>query len=410
MFYTLGYNSDPITSPSDRGIHKYLYGSSRIDGIAGDGTRENPFNISDRNKFENLLTSLETGQTLYLMPGTYYTQGNKMANVTLVNSGVNIIGAGKGLTNIIVTGCEDGEHTVALQFRGGNVLVSDLSIDCNWRNQPGVSGSGSMKVQAARADGNNLTFKNLSVKDPCSRSIECFVLTFSNYTENNTARNWIMDNCEVTWLSNSVSATTIGFLAGPLSPVIDSRIQNCFVRGEPQHMSVPAFGIMGSVAGCHICNNTVENVSIGIHQDTHNSQNVMIHDNHFYKVQSAMRLSIGGGVHKDILFYNNIVDLNNDTNYGGEYAALMFSYPGSYPTNKLTNLILRNNIIKTAGVGMNTGRNAFVLSGCHNIFIDNNIVDTSGVKMGYYSSGYCNISSFSNNLNLTGGLLVLPAV
>src|SRR2546423_2684242 len=125
----------------------------RTDGVAGTGTESDPYDGSTQVKFDALMNSFASYTTILLGPGTVETRG--YSDVALngghptwqPKAGMKILGSGIDVTflKIVNAGFYNNSYLqrglyFAIGATFGNVVhyveVSDLTIDCNLRNQP----------------------------------------------------------------------------------------------------------------------------------------------------------------------------------------------------------------------------------------------------------------------------------
>jgi len=129
------------------------YLAPRTDGIAGDGTITNPFDVSTPAKWKSVFLAIPSYSTVRLLSGQYNIQHSTYLDAPYYPSGISIIGDGIGKT--IITGTlapstninadwylisidgrrdgNDGDPYITMP-RQKSCVVSDLTVDCNWQN------------------------------------------------------------------------------------------------------------------------------------------------------------------------------------------------------------------------------------------------------------------------------------
>jgi hypothetical protein len=132
---------------------KTIYLAPRTDGIAGDGTIINPFDVSTPAKWKSVFLAIPSYSTVRLLSGQYNIQHSTYVDAPYYPSGISIIGDGIGKT--IITGTlapstninsdwylisidgrrdgNDGDPYITMP-RQKSCVVSDLTVDCNWQN------------------------------------------------------------------------------------------------------------------------------------------------------------------------------------------------------------------------------------------------------------------------------------
>ena len=133
---------------------KTFYLAPRTDGIAGDGTITNPYDVSTPAKWKSVFLAIPSYSTVRLLSGQYNIQHSNYQEAPYYPAGISIIGDGIGKT--IITGtlapatnpsgsqwyliAIDGErdgnggNPYATMPRQKSCVVSDMTIDCNWQN------------------------------------------------------------------------------------------------------------------------------------------------------------------------------------------------------------------------------------------------------------------------------------
>jgi hypothetical protein len=120
------------------GQGKSVYIAIRTDGVAGSGTKSDPFDGSSASKVFGILKALPSNTHLNFGRGTYQIDVTD-ASKGFIKSGWKVRGAGEYLTTIQLSGsvAQIAFLTVLSSQPDvftSNVRITDLTVDCNWAN------------------------------------------------------------------------------------------------------------------------------------------------------------------------------------------------------------------------------------------------------------------------------------
>ncbi len=114
---------------------------------AGHGTIDDPYDGSTALKFDALMLAFQTtntsGATIHLLPGTFSTGGS--AAWTIVNNNYRFIGSGMDVTTLKVTNNATRGWVLSCSpttILRTNVVVQDITLDCNGVNNSATNMSG----------------------------------------------------------------------------------------------------------------------------------------------------------------------------------------------------------------------------------------------------------------------------
>ncbi|MEK9136133.1 MAG: hypothetical protein AAB393_03335, partial [Bacteroidota bacterium] len=132
----------------------------RSDGQQGRGTRNDPYNGSNRNQFDQFMNGVAVNTTIHLGPGVFQTRGGRGVNQALYGwlpkSGQRVVGSGMFATTLkLVLDAADtnvpppdsSRHLFAIgaDYAASDLTsyeVSGLTVDCNMGGQPATPGLG----------------------------------------------------------------------------------------------------------------------------------------------------------------------------------------------------------------------------------------------------------------------------
>lgn len=184
-------------------LKKEVWLALRTDGQPGNGDKNNPFNVSTVDTFDqkmrDFLADVDVPYYIHLYPNTYYgpnvgpylTKGGYVNSTTgwKMGDGWTIAGAGIGATTIKLTVWNNsggGKHYVVGVLDGNvrNLTVRDLTIDANWPNLTGKPPLGDTSVSsvAIYSQGDALIENVLSLHTYGDRlsEQECFSIFLSH--------------------------------------------------------------------------------------------------------------------------------------------------------------------------------------------------------------------------------------
>jgi hypothetical protein len=113
----------PLSSPTQQ-----VWIAMRTDGLPGSGTESDPYDGSTQPKFDALMSQFAPNTAIHLGPGTFQTHGGMSWQV---RDGWQILGAGIDTTTLVQTAIQDAQFQV-IGGLGNNVVVSGLTVDCNY--------------------------------------------------------------------------------------------------------------------------------------------------------------------------------------------------------------------------------------------------------------------------------------
>jgi len=327
-----------------------VYAAIRTDGVAGSGTKQNPYDASTQAKFDAILANLLKGNgamrtTLTLGAGTYTVtpvldsnyRPNIPQNLEIVGAGVDktIIRAG-----IVPTGNSTYWVLAASGTLHGNYYES-LTIDCNIQNQtvPKLTINGIESLHVAGGATQTLV-SNVHVIDGGNRAgdpgdSEWFGITISDYQ---TGSLCVINGCTVDHYQGTSGCTALRATTAITNNSVT--LNNADPYGLLGHGIVggfqDAFSPAATVSGntCHQCdwgvyddensatsenieNNVLDTLYGGVWIYTWSAtttlQKIYVHNNTITKVYDAA-IIIGNAatsaVNSDLYAYNNTIITN----------------------------------------------------------------------------------------------------
>jgi hypothetical protein len=277
-----------------------VYIALRSDGLAGDGTADNPFDGSTQPKLDAIFKSFfdanTTNVTYHLGPGTFQMKGAWDYDWALL-TGWHIQGAGRDLTIVkqvvgnrgVTPGSNGALFSNGTSLNYDNQSVEDLTCDCAWfRSGPGGDNSRPHgNFQGINLYGANPIIRNVKVTGAGWADGECFaILTSGGVNDQHLPDNALYENVEVSNGATGIYSThltgmamiNLAAKADDPTPVYakKGRIINCLFNlpAAGNAGGMPAGYNGGLVAGC-----TFTGYWHGLFHDTFVSKNITIAGN-----------------------------------------------------------------------------------------------------------------------------------
>lgn len=365
-----------------------VYLSTRTDGIAGDGTINNPYDASTEAKFDALIPTLPQNSTIVLLAGTYYTKYTTWPNFcSVIGSGINNT---KIVNSTLPTQAVAGQGYSVISIIGDNVTVSNLTIDCNWQNIRALM----RKNGAVFLQGRNCMIdriRAINFGGDATNGYESFPLFIASGENSPNPipsligdRGCIIQNCIVSDLQPGADsatgyATFIGIGGdGHGSPIVTPKDSSGIIKNNicigpavegSAFTNVGGFGIVLGAIYDHleVSGNTLLNLAQGIYGDTWINKNLYIKNNFFRNCARSIGLTF------------------------------------SAPSNKTSNVIISENTIQVPLLTIGGG-GAARIDGVDNLLIEKNTLycfngDTNTINNGSgIFVGNCNIAQIKDNI------------
>jgi hypothetical protein len=235
----------------------------RTDGVAGSGTQADPYDGSTQAKFDAVMTAIPEYTAIHLGTGTFETHG---ALAWRPKNNWTISGAGMNGTVVMQTAIQTGQFQV---IGGGaiaqNLVVSDLTVDCNYINLSPTIESDNKAIGAIIAVSGHLY--NVRVIH-AGGNRETFTLGFAQFGAGSTPPSSVLiENCRVEQNGPYVTAiTTFNSQTNDNSDTTpgagQSIIRNCYVDGAGIAYQISGYK-SGLVDGC-----LATNCALGFYTDT----------------------------------------------------------------------------------------------------------------------------------------------
>jgi hypothetical protein len=292
-------------------------------GVYGDGTLECPYDGSTEVKFDTVMNSMPPNCTIHLLAGTFQAKGDGGQGYAWVQTGQKILGSGMDNTiiQLIPNAPGGGGAVFVLDGVGSNIVVADLTLDCNF-------GSQTITASGIQLFGTHNTVKNVKVINLGCRAGEEFSIALNPAycpSEGN-----LVENCVIIG-SNPCNPDSgdngIAFNGNSVYSISGS-IRNNHIYGV-------AHGINGSDENnCLFDGNYIDSAGQGIYGDTDGTTNLLIIKNVFnncrrciYFANPFVRQNITVafndfvytpstelGIHLDSFTYTNVVVMGNSFN------------------------------------------------------------------------------------------------
>jgi hypothetical protein len=226
------YDLDPVPT-------REVWIAARTDGVAGSGTEVDPYDGSAQPEFDAVMNGIPENTAIHLGAGTFQTRG---ALAWQPKNNWIISGAGMNATAVMQTAIQEGQFQV-IGHTGGplaqNLIVSDLTVDCNYINLSTTLDSDNKAIGAIAAQ--NGHFSNVRVIH-AGGNRETFTLGFDHVvgsfgTDGPPPSLVEIENCRVEqsgpnvtamWASDSQTAN--GYDSVPQAG--EAIIRNCYVEGS----------------------------------------------------------------------------------------------------------------------------------------------------------------------------------
>ncbi|HXC36254.1 MAG TPA: hypothetical protein VNV43_10290 [Candidatus Acidoferrales bacterium] len=352
------------------------------------GTLENPFDGSDQAKFDTVMSKMPPNCAIHILAGAYETWGQVNWQV---KTGQKIIGSGIDVTvlrfapNVPIK--MNGPAVIANTTPATNVVVSDLTVDCNYTGQ-------AESHHGIILDGTQNAVRRVKVKNlghyPGS-STEAWGISLDNFWLPASYGN-IIEECEVDPLAGGHYVTAIGFGAGSDPTFISGIMRNnrVFLTPDPNGAQI-AFGIGGAwQTDCQFEDNYVDGADSGIAADTGGATNMLFAHNTFKHVYAGF--VFWNYHHRNLTFAFNKISLC-PTN---SYFSTAFGFPDGTTQTNIT--IIGNDV----GWDGTSSKSAYFLyaTNVSGLTVADNNMDSS--LHNYISASGLNMH---NNYDLNGNVL-----
>lgn len=191
------------TAPVARDKNVYL--AIRSDGLAGSGTKRDPYDASTAAKYTTFLTTLQPNYTFHYGPGIYETYGWLFTSRKTAGTGCKHFGAGIDKTIIRLVGASNGPADGVVfgssyDDRSDGFELRDLTIDCNAAAQPKWTSGKARFVAAVNTRGSNIRIGKVKVTGFGTRSVgtECFPIFIASDALAGDFSDNVVENCVVT--------------------------------------------------------------------------------------------------------------------------------------------------------------------------------------------------------------------
>lgn len=307
--------------------------------LSGEGTFWNPYDCSDRDKFDSIMSKMPSGTVINLLPGTYHTRG-RSENPNLAIPGEftpknnwYIKGAGIGKTTLKLEIREednraDGAYSLFMtrwQEIVNDFTIQDLTIDLSvWD----ISQHTQFSPMAVTIIGDRNHVKNIEVVDwgNISAINEAFLISLgaqrdysasigsTKISSYNIIEDVKINKPRISGLSNAYNTCLIvggGNVGGKLSHNDIGIIRNCTIDGTISGSLTGNFS-NSSVIGHTITSsnyaismgNILKNIQIaGPYTDSWQSHRLICMNNKYYNVRGGPRFALGNTANSGLFAY-----------------------------------------------------------------------------------------------------------
>lgn len=296
---------------AQRGLQNQVYIAYRTDGVAGVGTKEDPFDGSTQAKFDALMLGFDPDIQINIGPGTFETRGS---DLWYAQDGWQVLGSGIDITTIKLVGQTDtysyvsflstpiGPSTALKQFQAGN-----FTIDCNAAGAVDPNNINAINVNCIKGLLSNI--RAINSGNSGGTGSEVFTLCLSNYDSDDVDSFLTIKDCIVEQFHTIGNGATIIGLLGTYAR--GSILNNCVKcdPDDPDSYKASAFSAAGSQI---LVQGNISYNCVGYHFDTSPiaSSNTKILDNSFYRVPTVgARLGFTEGTWNYGIIANNFFEL-----------------------------------------------------------------------------------------------------
>lgn len=338
----LGASNVAVTNVSSTDV---VYGDMILYPSNVIGTTTYPFRCPTAQSLETVMTSVLTNQfmTIHFMAGTFEVPSNGITPLT----GWKLRGAGIDNTVLqLVAGTPPASASV--NVIGGlavspneNVEVSDMTIDCNMQNQTYVTG----KLNAVGLWGSNTRISRVKAINwgTSSSTAECFVFYINPSSGNVTATNCVIEDCIVTQpaaYSGSAGVTAISIAPNIRTGIARNNLVynvQTGIAGAPAHLN--ALAAQNIVSHNYVFDVTGSG-GYAAYLDTWNPRDILLEDNVFDNVNGGVFFNAQANYLTNVVLRNNVIR-------PAEGGTGISYYTGEYNNTSafVTNLIVKDNII-----------------------------------------------------------------
>lgn len=351
-----------------------IYIAPRTDGIAGDGSKENPLDASSFDKYDAIInarvnSSFTNYDTIYHMPGTYSRSNCYGATLSANTKLLAAPGAAPGSVTVLLhtnsTAFNSASYMIFALQGASETRVAGLTLDCQAQFRTNTTAEIVYPFNSVVITcGPGIIEHCVSQNNRGYRANECFPLGIDQGIDcGGAVGGGIIRNCIVRSLRASFGETTTDWLTKPgvsayvtcflttcggtNSAAAPSGIENCLVECgdiEP-HAAFSTYGINSFIRG-----NRIDGFArYAVYMDTGGATNIVISGNSF-RAYFAVHLATGSAGYpryKDIVVQNNslVVAPTYSGRTGGWRGFLMHSAgPNntSYPVEKVS--VLNNDM------------------------------------------------------------------
>ncbi len=378
--------------------------ANRIDGRMGSGTLEEPWDASTATKYDAIINMCRQvsdnheygavlpaewiavrdrlrlqyagvsnlGFVIHLLPGTYYTKGHSKwdadgSESCLMGSRTTLVGAGPSQTTVKLVpqtadvGAAKYGEVVAIRglFPLKTQVVENLKVDCSFSEfGPGFC------TGAVQLYGDYSRVSNIEVTDVGNNTIysllELFVVSIGS--GNGDLVDWSYTDLhnaviERVYFNDQIVAINRQYTFAMISNdsthwCHNAVIRDCFFRQDTRYATATGNALnINQARNCIIEGNYIYNLNYAVYQDTLSCDGLIVRNNQFINVSSGVHLNAS---HPENAFFRNIIVENNQIEMRGsalwwEAGVCFYVQPtvtAWLATNKIYNVIIRNNIIK----------------------------------------------------------------
>lgn len=395
------------------GLRKKVYIGLRSDALPGAGLLHDPFDGSTADKFDAIMRDpdkIGSDTEIILLPGTFQTRGWTLLRDDFswrLRPGCKLRGRGIGVTTLklveanvenaayyVIHGAYGAPSDAFWHPAGGywnDCEVSDLTIDCNFLNQPANASNKTIGTNAVWLFGSRCKIERVRVLHAGSASgAEVFLLALGQPLAPPNAPGTIYDlllaDCIVEQLDyNDIDRggmSIYAFINGESSDGLRAFINHGVMRGNVfdnqfSNGTIPTGLNSGGFSSCIamfgagydvvIEGNQMRNGAIGVYIDTWAWPYLTIRNNQFQNVNFGVLFSLGGTspFSGNLFTFDKLVIENNDialrqTAGASSVSGISLVHPNgdAFASEIYSDVLIRGNRIHLVDNNMDTANHA----------------------------------------------------
>ncbi len=315
--------------------------TSKGEQPGGAGSREDPWRVPTADAFAERMRGIAAGTVIHLGPGVFDTYGWGAPDHQgfEVRTGWTVAGAGRDKTTLRLLGCmadpKPGSGIGRVLFSGWgagveNVVIRDLTIDCNARGVQSRMKRDNISLEAIRLMGRELRIEHVKVvhaiggRDISVATPEAFLIALSPRDEKTDATGFFVEDCEVSQFGGGQCTAICVLGAGGKNGVTGAfRRNKVLMQGGPGEYAFSTYGARDFIIEQNV---TVQATRVFNWDTAAPGHGILIRSNQFLQC-TGWAMNLGGG--KDSTIEKNLFELSNSHTVGVQISAANALFPGA---------------------------------------------------------------------------------